>query len=238
MPAIRQHGGPRSNDRNGRSGELSRPAVHRVCMQSERNDWTLDHVRGQGYWAGRLRARQSRPARHLGFSERQEFEDSAVLAGVVPQRCGDLDGDVDSEQADRCVTCLLNCGCCFCWSVTCRLVFRWSEHGRSTCAGTGRRVSRPGISAAGCRSRAGRCDRIGVTRMNRWPPRVADRAVPVGHMLRRYERTAKTVLRCFYDFHLDAGTGPILWPPSRLRTACRRTAPSRPRRCRTEPLPR
>ena len=84
-----------------------------------------------------------------------------------------------------------------------------------------RRGSRPGISAAGCRSRSSRLDRIGGIRTVTPPDRVGNRQRrgqrgdwQGGHGDRYEARLShcETVVRGFYDFHLEAGSGPMVNP--------------------------
>src|SRR6516162_3335769 len=72
--------------------------------------------------------------------------------------------------------------------------------GLSACRGTTRSVVMPGISAGGCRSRGNRSGRIGAR------------------------------LRSFYDFHVEAGTGPLAdpFPLDRSRGAGRAHAHRNP----------
>ena len=112
------------------------------------------------------------------------------------------------------------------------------------CSGTGiRRLGRRRvISAAGCRARSSRCARIGVIPMVALPG--ADAAATTGGARNavtgkppigdRYDASTvahcESVLRGFYDFRLEAGTGPMVnpFPLTRHRRAGRADAHHNP----------
>lgn len=91
----------------------------------------------------------------------------------------------------------------------------------------GRHGSRRAISAAGCWWRANRPARTGANR----PRRPTDRPLwwPYAPAVRAH---SETVLRGFYDFHLDAGGGPLMnpFPLDRARRAHAHHNPMEPHR--------
>ena len=79
--------------------------------------------------------------------------------------------------------------------------------GRSRSRGIGRHASRPAISAAGCWCRASLLARTGADH-TKCP---TDHATAVAYSA-SVRAHAETVLRGFYEFHLAAGSGPIVNP--------------------------
>jgi hypothetical protein len=73
--------------------------------------------------------------------------------------------------------------------------------------GTGRPGRRPATSAGGCSSRASPSGRTGGQRSSR--RRRCRRGKAYAPSVRAH---CETVLRSFYDYHLEAGTGPIVNP--------------------------